>query len=96
MRQTIVDESNLGVTLDRSQSRRHPAKIIFDRDFADDIGLSSNTLEQAQLLMSWAATSAQQIGLHLSNSKTEYIKFTQGEGDLEVLNGESSTINCCL
>ena len=56
--------------------------------------------------MSGVETSAKQIGLHINNSKTEYIKFNQGEGDLNALNGESlknvddflylgSWIDCC-
>ena len=61
-------------------------KYICDTDFVDDIALLSNTLEQAQLLSSRVETSAKQIGLHIKNSKTEYIKFNQGEGDLKALN----------
>ena len=73
MRQAVWNESNLGFTLDRSLSRRHPAKVICDADFANETALVSNTLEQAQLLLSWAETSAKQIGLHMNNSKTKYI-----------------------
>ena len=47
MRQVIGDESNLGFTLDRSLSRRHPARVISDTDSAEDIALLSNTLEEA-------------------------------------------------
>ena len=86
MEQAVGNESNLGFTLDRSRSRRHPAKVICDIDFADDIALLSNTLEQAQLLLSQVEISAKQIGLHKNNSKTEYIKFNLGEGDLTALN----------
>ena len=50
----------------------------------------SNTKEQTQLLLSRAETSAKQIGLHTNNSKTECIKFNQGEGNLKASNGESS------
>ena len=89
MRQANGNESNLGFTLDRSRSRRHPAKVIYDTDFADNISLLSNTLEQAQLLLSRVETSTKQTGLHMNNSKTEYIKLSQGEGDLKALNGES-------
>ena len=106
MGQAVGNESNLGFTLDRSRSRRHPAKVICDIDFADDIALLSNTLEQAQLLLSHVEISAKQIGLHKNNSKTEYIKFNLGEGDLTALNRESlknvdsflylgSWIDCC-
>ena len=75
-------------------------------DFADDIALLSNTLEQAQLLLPQVETSAKQTGLHMNNSKMEYIKFNQGEGALKALNSESlknvddflylgSRIDCC-
>ena len=39
--------------------------------------------------MSRVETSAKQTGLHIHNSKTDYIKFNQGEGDLKALNFES-------
>ena len=58
MGQALGNESNLRFTLDRSRSRRHPAKVICDTDFAEDIVLLSNTLEQAQLLLSRVETSA--------------------------------------
>ena len=89
MRPAIGNERNLGFTLDISRSRRHPAKASCDTDFAYDIALLSNTIEQAQLLMSRVETSAKQIGLHKNNSKTEYIKFNHGERDLKALKGES-------
>ena len=105
MKQAVGNKSNLGFTLDRSRIRRNPAKVICDTDFEDDIALLSNTLEQAQLLLSRVETSAKHIGLYIDNSKTEYIKFNQGEGDLNALNGGSlknvdfrylgSWIDCC-
>ena len=70
IRQAVGNESNLGFTLDRSQSRRHPAKIICDTEFADDIAQLSNTLEQARLLLSRVGKSAKQTGLHINNSIT--------------------------
>ena len=47
MRQAAGNESNLGFILDKSRSRRHPAKVICDTDIADDIALLSNTQDQA-------------------------------------------------
>ena len=49
IRQATTDKQSLGFTLDRARSRRHPAKAICNTDFADDIALSSNTLEKARL-----------------------------------------------
>ena len=93
MRQAVRNESNLGFTADRSRGRRHPAKVICDTDFTDDIhvALLSNILEQAQLLLSRVETSTKQTEPHINNSKIEYIKFNQGEGVFKALNGESLT-----
>ena len=71
MKQAVENKSNLGFTLDRSRIRRHPAKVICDTGFIDDIVLLSNTIEQAQLLLSRVETYAKQTGLQLDNSKTE-------------------------
>ena len=106
MRQAVGNESNLRFTLDRSRSRRHSAKVVCDSDFADDIAPLSNTLEQAHLLLSRVKTPVKQTGLHINNSKTEYIKFYQDERDLKALKDESlkdvddllylgSCIDCC-
>ena len=73
MRQAVWNGSNLGFTFDRSRSRRHTAKVSCDADFADDIALLSNTLEQTQLLLSRVETSAKQTGLHINNSKTNIL-----------------------
>ena len=61
MRQATEDEQNLGFTLDRSRSRRHPAKVICDTDFADDLALLSNSLKQAQELLTRQENAAKQI-----------------------------------
>ena len=45
------EEENLGFTIAQRRSRRHPAEILTDLDFADDIALLSDTLNQAQELL---------------------------------------------
>ena len=85
MRQAVGNGSILGFTRDRSRSRRHPAEVTCDTDFADNIALLSNTSEQGQLLLSRLETSAKLIGLHTNNSKIAYMKFSQGEGDVKAL-----------
>ena len=88
MRQATEDGQNLGFTLDRSRSRRHPAKVICDTDFADDLALLSNSLKQAQELLTRLENAAKQIGLHINNSKTEYMLFNQDELDLKTIDGD--------
>ena len=45
------DEANLGFTISQRRSRRQPAEILADLDFADDIALMSDTISQAQELL---------------------------------------------
>ena len=45
-------EQELGLTLTPRRSRRYPAVVLTDLDYADDISLVSNPVEQAQELLS--------------------------------------------
>ena len=89
MRQATEDEQSLGFTLDRARSKRHPAKIICDTDFADDLALLSNTLKQAQELLTRVENAAKQIGLHVNNTKTEYMLFNQDAGAITTVEGHT-------
>ena len=87
MRIATKDESAVGFTLEISKSSHHPAITITDTDFADDLALISNTLEQAQLFLQRLESVAAQIGLHTNEKKTEFISFNQPQGDLITING---------
>ena len=45
-------EENLGFTLKRRMSRRHPAEVITDLDFADDLALLTHEIQPAQEILS--------------------------------------------
>ena len=51
LRIATKNEEAVGFTLEKARSRKYPSKILCDTDFADDIALLSNTLEQAQLFL---------------------------------------------
>ena len=82
-----TSESTIGLTLTERQSRRHPEVNITDADFADDLALMSNTLEQAQLLLLRLEIAAETVGLHVNFKKTEYMRFNQEEGEVVTLDG---------
>nr|XP_039261658.1 uncharacterized protein LOC120337827 [Styela clava] len=88
MRQTTEEKQNLGFILDRARSRRHPAKVICDADFADDLALMTNNLNQAQILLTGLGQAARQIGQHINGSKTEYMLFNQDNGELNTIGGD--------
>ena len=77
-----------GFMLEKKQFSREPAEYITDADFADDLELISNYLEQAQLLLSRLEMAAEPIGLHENCKKTEHMLLNQDETDLKKLSGD--------
>ena len=72
----------------KKRSRRYPAKIITDADYADDIAILANTPNQAETLLHNLEQVAASIGLHVNAHKTEYMCFNQ-TGDIPTLDGTS-------
>ena len=62
-----------GVVTHLRHSRRYPAKILNDLDFADDIALSESFVPQAQAQLTRTAEAANVLGLIISILKTEYM-----------------------
>ena len=77
-----------GVELTKKRSRRYPAKIITDADYADDIAIPANTPKQAEILLHSLERAAAGIGLHVNAQKTEYVCYNQ-TGDIFTLDGTS-------
>ena len=63
------------------------AVILTDSDFADDLALISESIEQAQLFLLRVEHAAAQIGLHTNETKTKYMSRNQTESFLVTLNG---------
>ena len=51
MRIAIQTPTSYSFTLCKSRSRRHPAVVITDTNYADDIALLSDSIEQKELLL---------------------------------------------
>ena len=77
-----------GFELTTKRSRRYPAKIITDADYADDIAILANTPNQAKTLLYSLERAAAGIGLYVNAHKTEYMCFNQ-TGDISTLDGTS-------
>ena len=86
MRIATKDETT-GFTLAKRRSTRHPTKTITDTDFADDIALLSNLIEEEQLLLRRVESAAGQVGVHVNQKKTEHIVKNQPEGNIFTLTG---------
>lgn len=68
-------EEGLGFTLKPRRSSRHPAVMLTDLDYADDIALISRQVEQAQELLSRVEEKCAKVGLGLNAKKTEVIAY---------------------
>ena len=64
-------EEDLCFTLTKKASRRVPAKMLTDPDFADDISLLSDTVEKACRLLSEVERQCSRIGLGINAKKTK-------------------------
>ena len=71
----IMKDNSFNLT--KEISRRYPAEIITDADYADDIALLANTLAQAESSLLSLERVAAGIGLHVNADKTEYMSFNQ-------------------
>ena len=52
-------------------SRRYPAKILNDLDFADDIALLESSISQSQVQLKRTAAAVKDLGFIISGPKTE-------------------------
>ncbi len=68
-------EETFGFTVNGRRSRRVGPTIITDLDFADDIALISNEIEQAQQLLLNVERECKKVGLRLNTKKTKYMAY---------------------
>ena len=73
---TSVDKLNsFGFTLEKAKSRRYPGKKITDADYADDLALFSDKIDDAERLLHAVEEAAARIGLYVNAKKTEYVCY---------------------
>ena len=70
-----------GLTLTRRRSSRHPASHLSDLDYADDIALFADTIQEAELLLHKVESASKSTGLFLNPSKTKYIHINPSTND---------------
>ena len=68
-----TSDNDSGIVTHPRRSRRFPAKVLNDLDFADDIALLESTMSQAQAQLTRTADAAKDLGLIISVPKTEYM-----------------------
>ena len=82
-------EEELGFTIHPRRSRRVGSVSIADLEFADDVALTSDTVEQAQDLLISVEDQCGQLGLTLNSKRTVVLPFKiSGNAELTTLSGE--------
>ena len=82
----LNQNKNLGFTLRKQQSRRYPAEMLTDADFADDLALLSGKIGNAEKLLNILETAAVSVGLYMNTTKTKFIAVNT-EGTITAQNG---------
>jgi len=72
-----LKDKDWGFTLKPRRSRRYPAEKFTDADFADDLALTTDTVNQAQDFLLALEEASNSVGLHLNSSKTKYIAINE-------------------
>ena len=83
LRMSLDLNNSKGLQLHPRKSSRHPAVHLTDADFADDIALISNSIENAQTLLNSLESAANCVGLYLNDSKTEYMNYTKSNNSID-------------
>ena len=78
---------DLGLTITPRQSRRVPAVTATDLDFADDLALLSNSIEQAEKLLHDLEHASDLVGLSMNVSKTKFININCPNGSINSTDG---------
>ena len=75
----------LGFTLTPARSRRVKSVHCSDVEFADDIGLIADSIEDMQKILTNVETAANAVGLHMNVGKTKYLTINLEGQDPEIL-----------
>ena len=87
LRTSINNMKELGLTLKHARSRRHPVETITDADYADDLALFADTIDEATKLLHSLENASENVGLYVNAKKTEFMPFNQ-EGNMQTVRGE--------
>ena len=82
-----------GLTLKRRRSRRFPAEVLADLDYADDIAILEDTIVAAQDFINRVEKACQGIGLFLNVNKTKYMHLNPST-DEQLCSFDGSPIEC--
>ena len=92
LRNSLKDIENLGLIITERKSRRYPATRVTNIEYADDIAITTNSIEEANTILHQIEDISKDIGLCINVSKTEYMSLHQDSSvsmSMKSLNGEA-------
>ena len=92
LRNSLKDIENLGLIITERTSRRYPATRVTYIEYADDIAITTNSIEEANTILHQIEEIFKDIGLCINVSKTEYMSLNQDSSvsmSMKSLNGEA-------
>ena len=82
LRMSFDLNNSKGLQLHPRKNSRHPAVHLKDADFANDIALISNSIENAQTLLNSLKSAANCISIYFNDTKTEYMYYTKSNNSI--------------
>ena len=90
LKKVLDRNNNLGFTLIERRNNRYPAIKITDVDYADDLALVIDKINEAIILLDKIEKAAKEIGLSINTGKTKFISINQGINEvIKSLNGKN-------
>ena len=80
-----------GLPINPRRSRCHPSVHVTDLDFADDLSITSDTVQNAEELLRAFEEAAALVGLHCKTSKSEFIS---NSNDASVKSSMGNVLKC--
>ena len=92
LRNSLKDIENLGLIITERKSRIYPAMRVTDIEYADDIAITTNFIEEANTILYQIEEISKDLGICINVSKTEYMSLNQDSSvsmSMKSLNGEA-------
>ena len=89
---SLKDIENLGLIITERKNRRYPATRATEIEYADDIAITTNSIEEANTILHQIEDISKDIGICINVSKTEYMSLIQDSSvsmSMKSLNGEA-------
>ena len=94
MRITMAKDDNFGITLHQQRGRHCLVVHLTYADFADDIALLSDTINEVQALLNAVESATQSVGLVMNSGKTKFMRYEQDSQIQSLKSLEGKSLEC--